>query len=124
MLSTAGLVPVAQEFCTAGRKGSCGSEFSPVSPECPSAMMPRSAAGAEAVALNGLVDAVPAPLAVAAVMAIRIVRCIGFSFRWSRLSACGLGGEPDRARKVDGAFEAGGGHRSAQVSGRFGEHSC
>src|SRR6516225_4889305 len=60
MLSTAGLVPVAQEFCTAGRKGSCGSEFSPVSAECPSAMMPRCGSDAEVVALNGLADAVPA----------------------------------------------------------------
>ena len=59
MLSTAGLVPVAQEFCGAGWPGLCGSEFSPVSAECPSAMMPRSGCDAEVVALIGLADAVP-----------------------------------------------------------------
>ena len=55
MLSTAGLVPVAQEFCGAGVPGLCGSEFSPVSPECPSAMMPRSGCDAEVVPLGGAV---------------------------------------------------------------------
>src|SRR5215469_16131357 len=57
MLSTAGLVPVAQEFCGAGMPTLCGSEFSPVSAECPSAMMPRSGCDAEVVPLNGLADA-------------------------------------------------------------------
>jgi len=52
MLSTAGLDPVAQEFCGAGVPGCRGSEFSPVSAECPSAMMPRSGAAAEAVPLG------------------------------------------------------------------------
>src|ERR1700748_426912 len=53
MLSTAGVVPVAQEFCGAGRLGSFRLEFSPVSPECPSAMMPRSGcdAGEESLAV-------------------------------------------------------------------------
>src|SRR5262245_39882631 len=58
MPSTAGLVPVAQEFCGAGVPGLCGSEFSPVSPECPSAMMPRSGRDAERVPLDGLAGAV------------------------------------------------------------------
>ena len=58
MLSTAGLVPVAQEFCGAGWPGLCGSEFSPVSAECPSAMMPHSGCDAEVVALGGLAGAV------------------------------------------------------------------
>src|SRR5262252_1299319 len=57
MLSTAGLVPVAQEFCGAGVPGLCGSEFSPVSPECPSAMMPRNGCDAEMVPLDGLAAA-------------------------------------------------------------------
>src|SRR5215472_11269428 len=55
MLSTAGLVPVAQEFCGAGLPRFCGSEFSPVSAECPSAMMPRSGCNAEVVPLAGAV---------------------------------------------------------------------
>src|SRR5215469_5358029 len=59
MLSTAGLVPVAQEFCGAGMPTLCGSEFSPVSAECPSAMMPRSGCDAKVVPLNGLADVVP-----------------------------------------------------------------
>src|SRR5262252_1931183 len=59
MLSTFGLVPVAQEFCKADMPTLCGSEFSPVSAECPSAMMPRSGCDAEVVPLNGLADAVP-----------------------------------------------------------------
>src|SRR6516225_9955506 len=58
MLSTAGLVPVAQEFCGAGMPRFCGSEFSPVSAECPSAMMPRSGFDAEVVPLGGLAGAV------------------------------------------------------------------
>src|SRR6516164_1554872 len=58
MLSTAGLVPVAQEFCGAGLPRFCGSEFSPVSAECPSAMMPRSGCDAEVVPLGGLAGAV------------------------------------------------------------------
>src|SRR6516165_5053494 len=53
MLSTAGLVPVAQEFCGAGTPTLCGSEFSPVSAECPSAMMPRSGCDAEVVPPGG-----------------------------------------------------------------------
>jgi hypothetical protein len=57
MLSTAGLVPVAQEFCGAGVPGLCGSEFSPVSAECPSTMMPRSGCDAERVPLGGLAAA-------------------------------------------------------------------
>src|SRR5215813_13346341 len=57
MLSTAGLVPVAQEFGKAASPGRCGSEFSPVSPECPSAMMPRSGCDAEVVPLGGLASA-------------------------------------------------------------------
>src|SRR6516225_7970150 len=58
MLSTSGLVPVAQEFCKAGTPTLCGSEFSPVSPECPSAMMPRSGCDAEVVPPGGLAGAV------------------------------------------------------------------
>ena len=58
MLSTAGLVPVAQEFFGAGLPGLCGSEFSPVSAECPSAMMPRSGCAAEVVPPGGLAGAV------------------------------------------------------------------
>src|SRR5215470_4037606 len=58
MLSTFGLVPVAQEFCKAGMPGFCGSEFSPVSPECPSTMMPRSGCDAEVVPPGGLAGAV------------------------------------------------------------------
>ena len=58
MLSTAGLVPVAQEFCKAGTPRFCGSEFSPVSAECPSTMMPRSGCDAEVVPLDGLAGAV------------------------------------------------------------------
>src|SRR5690348_12676365 len=58
MLSTAGLDPVAQEFCGAGMPGCRGSEFSPVSEECPSAMMPRSGPDAEAVPPGGLAVAV------------------------------------------------------------------
>ena len=58
MLSTAGLVPVAQEFCEAGTPGLCGSEFSPVSAECPSAMMPRSGCDAEVLPPGGLAGAV------------------------------------------------------------------
>src|ERR1051326_8256016 len=58
MLSTFGLVPVAQEFCGAATPGCCGSEFSPVSAECPSAMMPRSGCDAEAVPLDGSAGAV------------------------------------------------------------------
>src|SRR5215469_14244050 len=58
MLSTFGLVPVAQEFCKAGMPGLCGSEFSPVSPEWPSTMMPRSGCDAEVVPLDGLAGAV------------------------------------------------------------------
>ena len=57
MLSTAGLVPVAQEFFGAGLPGLCGSEFSPVSAECPSAMMPRSGCDADVVPLAGTVSA-------------------------------------------------------------------
>ena len=58
MLSTAGLVPVAQEFCKAASPGRCGSEFSPVSREFPSAMMPRSGCDAEVDPLDGLAGAV------------------------------------------------------------------
>ena len=58
MLSTAGLVPVAQEFCGAAMPGLRGSEFSPVSEECPSTMMPRSGCDAEVVRLGGLAGAV------------------------------------------------------------------
>src|SRR5215472_5538219 len=58
MLSTAELVPVAQEFCGAGWPRLCGSEFSPVSAECPSTMMPRSGYEAEAVPLDALASAV------------------------------------------------------------------
>ena len=65
MLSTAGVVPVAQEFCGAGVPRLCGSEFSPVSPECPSAMMPRSGCDAEVVPLGGLAGAVLAAAAAA-----------------------------------------------------------
>ena len=59
MLSTAGLDPVAQEFCRAGIPGRRGSELSPVSAECPSAMMPRSGPDAEAVPPGVLAVAVP-----------------------------------------------------------------
>src|SRR5215467_1557560 len=55
MLSTFGLVPVAQEFWKAGMPGRCGSEFSPVSPECPSTMMPRSGCDPEVVPPAGAV---------------------------------------------------------------------
>src|SRR4051794_28842221 len=41
-LSTRGELPVAQEFCVAGSPGWRGSEFSPVRPECPMAMRPRT----------------------------------------------------------------------------------
>src|SRR3954447_24474015 len=41
-LSTRGELPVAHEFCVAGSPGWRGSEFSPVSPECPMAMRPRT----------------------------------------------------------------------------------
>src|SRR4051794_32628164 len=41
-LSTRGELPVAQEFCGAGSPGWLGSEFSPVKPECPMAMRPRT----------------------------------------------------------------------------------
>jgi hypothetical protein len=58
MLSTAGLVPVAQEFCKATMPGRRGSEFSPVSAECPSAMMPRSGCDVEVVPLDGRASAV------------------------------------------------------------------
>src|SRR6516225_333881 len=63
MLSTAGLVPVAQEFCKAGMPGRCGSEVSPVSPECRIAMMPRSGCDAAVVPLRGLAGAVLVPVA-------------------------------------------------------------
>src|SRR5262245_11090121 len=52
MLSTAGLVPVAQELCRAATPGLCGSEFSPVSAECPSAMMPRGGCDGEDAVLG------------------------------------------------------------------------
>src|SRR5262245_11916555 len=66
MLSTAGLVPVAQEFCKAGTPKRWGSEFSPVSAECPSTMMPRSGCDAEVAPLEGLAgslvgDVAPGP---------------------------------------------------------------
>ena len=57
MLSTAGLVPVAQEFCKAATPGFCGSEFSPVSAECPSATMPRSGCDGEDAVLGSPVVA-------------------------------------------------------------------
>ena len=59
MLSTAGLVPVAQEFAKASWSGFAGSEWNPVSAECPSAMTPTgwvASGGATEVVIGAGVD--------------------------------------------------------------------
>src|SRR6476660_2806241 len=55
MLSTAGLVPVAQEFANASSSGALGSEWNPVIPEWPIATTPTGWPGSAVL----VVDDVP-----------------------------------------------------------------